>query len=62
MKSSYDDVRAVVDDIFDQWNPSTATPMEEVSGSQGDWWECTFLSSKCILSPGGSENEVLIDR
>ena len=24
-----------VDDFFDQWDPSTATPMEEVCGLQG---------------------------
>ena len=29
-KSSYDDVQSAVDDCFDQWDPSIATPMEEV--------------------------------
>ena len=32
LKSSYDDVISVVDDFFDQWDPSTATSMEEVHG------------------------------
>ena len=34
LKSSYDDLVSAVD-IFDQWNPSTATLMEEVCGLQG---------------------------
>ena len=27
-KNSYDDTVSMVDDFFDQWDPSTATPME----------------------------------
>ena len=30
LKSSYDDVITVIDESFDQWDPSPATPMEEV--------------------------------
>ena len=30
LKSSYDDVISAVDEFFDQWDPSTATPMKEV--------------------------------
>ena len=30
MKSSYDDVISAVDDCYDQWDPSTVTPTEEV--------------------------------
>ena len=34
LKSSYDDVIFTVDNFFEQWDPSTAALMEEVSGSQ----------------------------
>ena len=30
LKSSYDDVISAVDDFFDQWDPSSATQLEEV--------------------------------
>ena len=36
LKSSYDDVTPVVDDIFDQCDPSTAKPTAEVCGLQGE--------------------------
>ena len=35
-KSSYGDVIAVVDDFFDQWDPSSATPLEDVCELLGD--------------------------
>ena len=34
LKSSYDDIISAVDDIFDQWYPSTSTLMEEVYEAQ----------------------------
>ena len=34
LKSSYDDIISVVDDFFDQWDPSTATQIEEICGRQ----------------------------
>ena len=34
LKSSYDDVTTTVDDVFEQWIPSTATPTEETCGLQ----------------------------
>ena len=30
LKSSYDNVISAVEDFFNQWGPSTETPMEEV--------------------------------
>ena len=35
LKSSYDEVISSVDNFFDQWDPSTATLMEEVPGPPG---------------------------
>ena len=35
MKSTYDDDILAVDDLFDQWDPSIATPMEEIYGPEG---------------------------
>ena len=35
LKTSYDDVISAVDDFFEQWNPSTATPIEEECVPQG---------------------------
>ena len=35
LKSSYDEVISAVDDFFDQWDPRTMTPIEEVCGLQG---------------------------
>ena len=34
LKSSYDDIISAIDDFFDQWDQSTATPIEKVSGQQ----------------------------
>ena len=34
LKSSYKDVIPAVDDIYEQWDPSTETQMEEVCRSQ----------------------------
>ena len=34
LKSSYDDAISTVDDFLDQWDPNTATPMEEVCRPQ----------------------------
>ena len=39
LKSSYNDIRSAVDDIFDHWDPSTATLMEKVCGAQGSYVE-----------------------
>ena len=36
LKSLYDDVISIVDDVFNQRDPSTATLMEKVCESQGD--------------------------
>ena len=38
LKNSYDDIISAVDDFFDQWGPSTATPIEEVCKPQGRLW------------------------
>ena len=35
LKNSYYDIISAVDNFFDQWNPSTSTPMLEVCGLQG---------------------------
>ena len=35
LKSSYNNVIFTADDFFDQWDPSTATLMEEVCRLQG---------------------------
>ena len=35
VNSTYNDVIFGVDNLFDQWDPNTATPMEEMSGLRG---------------------------
>ena len=36
LKSTYDDVISAVDNYFDQWDPSTATPIVEVCRLLGE--------------------------
>ena len=38
LKCSYDNVISAVDIFFDQWDPRTSTPMEDMCGLQG--WLC----------------------
>ena len=46
-KSSYNDSIYVVDDFFDQWDPSTVTPMEEKHEFQ---WRLEKLTSFDYIS------------
>ena len=46
-EGSYDDVISAVDDLFDQWDPSTATLMEEVCGLQ---WVIILRNKNLIWS------------
>ena len=45
----YDDILSAVDDLFEQWDPSSAKAMEEVRVPQGKhYWKIDFIWSYSV--------------
>ena len=48
MRNSYDDI-CTVEDFFDRWNPSTATLMEEMCGTQEELcWKINLIRAHAM--------------